>query len=41
LLGQAFGMTVFPLYLAFLFILMTLGVISIQRSMKAAGKDIR
>ncbi|MBE6974398.1 MAG: MFS transporter [Ruminococcaceae bacterium] len=41
LLGQAFGMEVFPMYLALLFGLMTLGVASIQRSMKAAGKDIR
>ena len=41
LLGQSFGMGVFPFYLATLFIGLTLGVINIQKTMKAAGKDIR
>lgn len=41
LLGQAFGMGVFPFYLAFLFVVMVLATVSIQRIMKAAGKDIR
>ena len=41
LLGQIFGMGVFPFYLATLFIGLTLGVINIQKTMKTAGKDIR
>ena len=41
LLGQAFGMGVFPIYLTALFALMVLGIGSIQKTMKAAGKDIR
>lgn len=40
LLGQTFGMGVFPIYLTALFVLMVLGVGSIQKTMKAAGKDI-
>lgn len=40
LLGQTFGMGVFPIYLTALFALMVLGVGSIQKTMKAAGKDI-
>ena len=41
LLGQVFGMGVFPFYLLSLFAVMVLGIASIQRIMKAAGKDIR
>ena len=41
LLGQTFGMGVFPVYLTFLFALMVLGLGSIQKTMKATGKDIR
>lgn len=41
LLGQIFGMGVFPIYLAVLFICLTLGVANIQKTMKAAGKNIR
>ena len=41
LLGQAFGMGVFPVYLAVLFVCLTLGVASIQKTMKRAGKDIQ
>lgn len=41
LLGQAFGMGVFPIYLTVLFALMVLGIGSIQKTMKTAGKDIR
>lgn len=41
LLGQAFGMEVFPFYMTFLFVVMTLATVSIQRTMKKAGKDIR
>lgn len=40
-LGQIFGMGVFPVYIAVLFLLMTAGISSIQKTMKAAGKDIR
>ena len=41
LLGQIFGMGVFPIYLAVLFICLTLGVANIQKTMKAAEKNIR
>ena len=41
LLGQVFGMGVFPVYLAVLFVCLTFGVLNIQKTMKAAGKDIR
>lgn len=41
LLGQIFGMGAFPFYLAALYICLTLGVANIQKTMKAAGKDIR
>lgn len=41
LLGQAFGMGVFPVYLAVLFVCLTLGVANIQKTMKRAGKDIQ
>lgn len=41
ILGQAFGMGVFPVYLAVLFLLMIVGIGRVQRIMKAAGKDIR
>lgn len=41
LLGQIFGMGVFPVYLAVLFVCLALGVVNIQKTMKAAGKDIR
>ena len=41
LLGQVFGMGVFPIYLVLLFCLMVLGVSNIQKTMKAAGKDTR
>ena len=40
LLGQMIGMGVFPVYLAVLFVCLTLGVTNIQKTMKAAGKDI-
>lgn len=41
LMGQFFGMGVFPIYLGVLFVCLTLGVVNIQKTMKAAGKDIR
>ena len=41
LLGQVFGMGVFPIYLAVLFAFMLTGFVSIQRTMSALGKDIR
>lgn len=41
LLGQALGMGVFPIYLSALFVCMMLGILRIQKTMKAAGKDIR
>lgn len=41
LLGQAFGMGVFPVYLAVLFVCLTLGIANIQKTMKRAGKDIQ
>lgn len=41
LLGQVLGMGVFPIYLAVLFVFMVLGILRIQKTMKAAGKDIR
>lgn len=41
LLGQVFGMGVFSVYLMFLFLLMVLGVVSIQNTMRKAGKEIR
>ena len=40
LLGQFLGMGVFPVYLAALFVCLTFGVVNIQKTMKAAGKDI-
>ena len=41
LLGQIFGMGVFPIYLAVLFVCLGFGVAHIQKTMKAAGKDTR
>ena len=41
LLGQFLGMGVYPVYLASLFLLLGWGILSIQKVMKAAGKDIR
>lgn len=41
LLGQWFGMRIFPIFLTALFAFMLTGVISIQRTMSALGKDIR
>ena len=41
LLGQYFGMGIFPIYLAALFAALLLGFVSIQRTMSALGKDIR
>lgn len=41
LLGQVMGMGVFPVYLAVLFACLIFGVANIQKTMKAAGKDIR
>lgn len=41
LLGQVFGMGVFPIYLTVLFALMVLGIVNIQKTMQAAGKDVR
>ena len=41
LLAQFFGMGVFPLYLTLLFAGLGFGVLKIQKTMKAAGKDIR
>lgn len=41
LLGQVFGMGVFPVYLVVLFGCLTLGIINIQKTMARAGKDIR
>ena len=40
LLGQFLGMGVFPIYLALLFVSLAFGVANIQKTMKAAGKDI-
>ena len=41
LLGQFLGMGIYPMYLAGLFLLLGWGILSIQKTMKAAGKDIR
>ena len=41
LLGQVFGMGVFPIYLTVLFVCLSFGVAHIQKTMKAAGKDTR
>ena len=41
LLGQLFGMGIYPLYLALLFLLLAWGIRTIQKTMKAAGKDIQ
>jgi fucose permease len=41
LLGQWLSMGVFPVYLAALFLCLLLGVANIQKTMKAAGKDIQ
>lgn len=41
LLGQIFGMGVFPIYLAVLFVCLGFGAAHIQKTMKAAGKDTR
>ena len=41
LLGQFFGMRVFPIYLALLFAIMLTGFVSVQRRMSSLGKDIR
>lgn len=41
LLGQLFGMGIFPIYLTVLFVCLALGVGSIQKTMKAAGKNIQ
>lgn len=41
ILGQLFGMGVFPIYLTVLFILLVLGFGTIQKTMRTAGKDVR
>ena len=41
LLGQVFGMGVFPIYLTVLFVCLSFGVAHIQKTMKAVGKDTR
>ena len=41
LLGQVFGMGAFPFFLTLLYVLLVMGIIGIQRTMKQAGKDIR
>lgn len=41
LLGQFFGMGIYPIYLALLFLLLAWGIHTIQRTMKAAGKNIQ
>ena len=41
LLGQFFGMGVFPIYLTALFVFLLIGFLSVQRTMSALGKDIR
>lgn len=41
LLGQVFGMGMFPIFLAALFVLLALGLATIQKTMKAAGRDTR
>ena len=41
LLGQLFGMGIYPIYLALLFLVLAGGIFAIQSVMKAAGKDIR
>ena len=41
LLGQLFGMGMFPVCLAVLYVCLAFGVANIQKTMKAAGKDIR
>lgn len=41
LLGQLFGMGIYPLYLALLFLLLAWGIRTIRKTMKAAGKDIQ
>lgn len=41
LLGQFLGMGIYPMCLAGLFLLLGGGILSIQKTMKAAGKDIR
>ena len=41
LLGQVFGMGIFPLFLTMLYILLMVGIMGIQKTMKQAGKDIR
>lgn len=41
LLGQLFGMEIFPVCLAVLYVCLASGVANIQKTMKAAGKDIR
>lgn len=41
LLGQVFGMGMFPLFLTVLYVFLMLGILRIQKTMKQAGKDIR
>ena len=41
LLGQLFGMGIYPIYLALLFLCLGWGIRAIQRTMAAAGKDIQ
>lgn len=41
LLGQFFGMGIFPVYLTALFVCLFFGVANIRKTMNAAGKDIR
>lgn len=41
LLGQLLGMRIYPIYLAILFLVLVWGIFSIQKTMKAAGKNIR
>ena len=41
LLGQVFGMGMFPLFLTVLYVFLIMGIVSIQKTMQQAGKDIR
>lgn len=41
LLGQLLGMGIYPIYLCLLFLLLAWGMHTLQKTMKAAGKDIQ
>ena len=41
LLGQVFGMGMFPIFLVALFVLLAFGLVTIQKTMKATGRDTR